>query len=78
MLVLFFVYVFFEQNNKTLQCGHESDNDYDLFLIKTCRDAEFHLQLVGHLPLEICQFTRFLLDCGATITASLSSAHYRR
>ena len=62
--------------NETLQCDHESDNDYDLFAIKTCRDAEFHSQIVGHLPLEISRFTKFLLDRGATIAATLSSTHY--
>ena len=64
------------KENETLQCNHESDNDYDLIAIKTCRDAEFHPQIVGHLTIEISQFTKFLLDRGATITAS--SAHYRR
>ena len=57
---------------------HESDNDYDLFAMKICRDAEFHPQIVGHLPLEISRFTKFLLDRGATITATLSSTYYRR
>ena len=33
---------------------------------------------MGHLPLEISWFTKFLLDCGATITATLSSTHYGR
>ena len=56
-----------------LQCDHESDNDYDLFAIKTCRDTEFHPQTVGHLPLEISWFKKRLQDCGATITATLSS-----
>ena len=66
------------KENETLQCDHESDNDYDLFAIKTCRDAEFHSQIVGHLPLEISGFTKFLLDRGATITTTLSITHYRR
>ena len=57
---------------------HETDNDYDLFAIKICQEAEFHPQIVGHLPLEMSWFTRFLLDRGATITATLSSMHYRR
>ena len=61
-----------------LKCDHESDNDYDLFAIKTCRDAEFHPQIVGHLPPEVSRFTKFLLDRGATITATLSSTNYRR
>ena len=46
------------KENETLQCDHESDNDYDLFATKTCRDAEFHLQIVGHLPLKISRFTK--------------------
>ena len=33
---------------------------------------------MGHLPLEISRFTKFLLDRGATINATLSSTHYRR
>ena len=56
---------------------HETDNDYDLFAIKICQDEEFHPQIVGHLPLEMSWFTKFLLDRGATITATLSSTHYR-
>ena len=46
--------------------------------MKICRDAEFHPQIVGHLPLEISRFTKFLLARGATITATLSSRHHRR
>ena len=61
-----------------LQCDHESDSDYDLFAIKTCRDTEFHPQIVGHLPLEISRFTKFLLDRGANITTTVSSTHYQR
>ena len=57
---------------------HETDNDYDLFAIKICQEAEFHPQIVGHLPLEMSWFKKFLPDRGATITAALSSAHYRR
>ena len=66
------------KENETLQCAHESDNDHDLFAIKTCRDIEFHPQIVGYLPLEFSRFTTFFLDRGATITATLSSTHYRR
>ena len=46
--------------------------------MKICRDAEFHPQIVGHLPLEISRFTKCLLDRGATITATLSSTYYQR
>ena len=33
---------------------------------------------MGHLPLEISRFTKFLLDREDIITATLSSTHYRR
>ena len=33
---------------------------------------------MGHLPLEISQFTKFLLDHGAAVTATLSSTLYWR
>ena len=33
---------------------------------------------MGCLPLEISRFTKFLLDRGVTITATLSTTHYRR
>ena len=66
------------KENETLQCDHESDNGYNLFAIKTCRDTQFHPQIVGHLLLETSQFTKFLLDRAATITATPSSTHYRR
>ena len=66
------------KENETLQFDHESDNDYDFCEKKTCRDAEFHPQIVGCLPLEISRLTKFLLDRGVTITATLSTTHYRR
>ena len=33
---------------------------------------------VGHLPMEISRTTKFLIDRGATVTAELTSDHYRR
>ena len=66
------------KETETLQCDHESDNDHDLFAIKTCRNAEFYPQIVGHLLLEISRFAKFLLDRGATITATFNSTHHRR
>ena len=67
-----------QKENEMLQCYHKSDNDYDLFATKTSRNAEFHQQIVGYVPLEISCFTKFLLDRGATLTATFSSTHYRR
>ena len=67
-----------QKENEMLQCYHKSDNDYDLFATKTSRNAEFLQQIVGHVPLEISCFTKFLLDRGATLTATFSSTHYQR
>ena len=33
---------------------------------------------VGHLSMEISRTTKFLIDRGATVTAELTSDHYRR
>ena len=66
------------KENETLQCYNESHHDYDLFAIKTCRDAEFQQQIMDHLPLEISRFTKLVLDREATVSATFSSTHYRR
>ena len=44
------------KENETLKCYHESDNNYDLFAITACRNAEFHQQIVGKLPLVLKNF----------------------
>ena len=53
------------KEKETLQCGHESNNNYDLFATKICQDTEFYPQIMGHLPLEIS--IEDIKDC-----------HYRR
>ena len=64
--------------NQTLICSHEIENPYDLFAIKTCIKEESDEKIVGHLPLEVSRATKFLLDRGAIVTATLSSTKYRR
>ena len=34
--------------------------------------------IVGHLPFETSQFTKFLIDLGAIITETLSKTHFRK
>ena len=46
-----------------------------MFAIKTCKSNG---QIVGHLPREILRVTKFLLDRGAVVQATLSTTHYRR
>ena len=62
--------------NKELECLFERHNLFDLFSIKTCRLEG--RQIVGHLPREISQPTKFILDRGAKVTAQLTGALYRR
>ena len=47
-----------------------------MFSIKTCRLEG--RQIVGHLPREISQPTKFILDRGAKVTAQLTGTLYRR
>ena len=48
-----------------------------MFTIKTClTDENEKEQIVGHLSLELPQFTNYLLDREAVITTKLTSMHY--
>ena len=55
----------------------ESDKNkpFDDFAIKTMRNSG---QAVGHLPIELTQITKFLIDRGAEVEAQLSSVIYGR
>ena len=63
------------EESEVLQCSHELENAFDLFAIKTCKPEG---QIVGHLPMEIARVTKFLLDRGAVIIATLNTTNYRR
>ena len=65
----------FPQESEVLDCYHEFENTFDMFAIKTCKSNG---QIVGHLPREISRVTKFLLDRGAVVQATLSTTHYRR
>ena len=62
--------------NENLNCLHDRENPFDVFAIKTCQSQSF--EAVGHLPREISRATKFLLDRGALVTATISSNNYRR
>ena len=62
--------------NELLDCFHEQGNDFDYFSIKTCEKD--NKKTVGHLPREISRPTKFLIDCGARVTAEITSFHYRK
>ena len=64
------------QPNQILNCYQENDNAFNRFAIKVCK---FGKEIpVGHLPKDISRATKYLLDRGATATATLTSKHYRR
>ena len=63
------------EESEVLQCSHELEDTFDLFAIKTCKPEG---QIVGHLPMEIARVTKFLLDRGAVIIATLNTTNYRR
>ena len=61
---------------QTLNCFHEEGNTFDRFAIKVCEKDKN--EIVGHLPMEISRFTKFLLDRGTNVSAKLTSTYYRR
>ena len=63
------------EENEALQCYHESENVYNFFAVKACRNAAFHQQIVGDLLLEMSRLTKFMLDGGATVTTTFSGTH---
>ena len=67
--------IWFPEKEEQLDCSHDFGNVFDVFAIKTCK---FDGTVVGHLPREISRASKSLLDRGAQISATLTSADYRR
>ena len=61
--------------HENLKCANDKNNPFDDFAIKTMDNSG---QTVGHLPMELSQITKFLIDRGAKVEAQLSSTNYRR
>ena len=61
--------------SEKLKCAHDKNKPFDDFAIKTMRNSG---QAVGHLPIELTQITKFLIDRGAEVEAQLSSVIYGR
>ena len=60
--------------SECLRSEYEPDNLFDMFAIKVCLNDN----IVGHLPREISRPTKFLLDRGAQVTATIRSNIRRR
>ena len=57
-----------------LYCHHERDNAFDVFAIKT---ESKNGSTVGCLPGEVSRITKFILDPGAKVPATLKSMNFR-
>ena len=55
--------------------SHEKKQSFDSFAVKMC---DTHGNIVEHLSIEILHITKFLLDRGARIEATLRSTHCRQ
>ena len=60
--------------NDGLDCEWELGNNYDRFAIKCCDNDN---RIVGHLPMEISHITKFLIDRGAVVYATITNIRYR-
>ena len=65
----------FPQKSEVLDCYHQFENTFDMFSIETCKSNG---QILEHVPREMSRVTKFLLDSGAVVQATLSITHYRR
>ena len=65
------------EHQQVLNCYHEKNNALDRFAIMVC-ETGYHEKPVGHLPMKISRAIKFFIDQGATLTAELTSDHYRR
>ena len=63
------------REGEILNCYYERDNAFDVFAIKT---ESKNGSTVGHLPREVFRITKFILDRGAKVTATLKSTTFRR
>ena len=62
------------EESQILDCVHEKDNPFDIFVIKVMdRNSG---ATVGHLPLENSRAIKFLFDRGARVFATLTSTNY--
>ena len=62
------------QPNQKRLCTYEENNQFDLFAMKICEDAN----VVGHLPIEISRALKYLMDRGVSFTVQLTSTNYQR
>ena len=65
------------KEDELLECSYEKDNPYDSFSIKVFK-PDSPAEIVWHLPVEISQVTKFIIDRGAQVAVKIRWRHYRR
>ena len=65
------------KEDELLECSHEKDNPYNSFSIKVFK-PDSPAEILGHLPMEISQITKFIIDRGAQVAVKSHVRHYRR
>ena len=59
-----------------MEFSHEKDNPYDSFSIKVSK-PDSPAEIAGHLPMEICRITKFIINRGAQVAVKIRGRHYR-
>ena len=62
------------KKDELLECSHENDNPHDSFFIKVFK-PDSPAEIVGHLPMEIGQITKFIIDRGAQVAVKIRGRH---
>ena len=65
------------KEDELLECPHEKDNLYDSFSIKVFK-LDSPAEIVGYLPMEISQMTKFITNKWAQVAVKIHGRHYRR
>ena len=63
------------EGRRNSNCYHERNNGFDVFAIKIKSENG---STVEHLPRELSLITKFILDRGAKVTATIISNNFRR
>ena len=63
------------EEGETPKCLPEENHAYDVFSIKVCKSNNVQ-SVVEHLPMEIARITKFILQRGATVQATVTGKHY--
>ena len=64
------------EEGEMLEYLHEENSPYNVFFIKVCKSNNAQ-SVVRHLPMEISRITKFILQRGARVQATITGKYYR-